>query len=126
MILKIKPLTINQAWQGRRYKSKKYKRWREEIDLLLLQENKKGKIEEGYLWIDVTFYIKYWATSDEANFLKTFFDALVQNEVIEDDRYIVGHSSKKVKVDKSEDERIEFDIKHIKGKEMALFNKKKV
>lgn len=34
MLLKIKPLSVNEAWQGRRFKTKKYKKF--ENDLLFL------------------------------------------------------------------------------------------
>lgn len=35
MILKIKPMTVNEAWQGRRYKTEKYKKWRQNVTYLL-------------------------------------------------------------------------------------------
>jgi len=35
MIIKIKPLSINQAWKGRRFRSDKYNKYKKELSLLL-------------------------------------------------------------------------------------------
>jgi Holliday junction resolvase RusA-like endonuclease len=51
MRLYIKPLSVNCAWKGRRFKTDKYKRY--ERDMLAILP--KMKIPEGYLELRLTF-----------------------------------------------------------------------
>lgn len=72
MVIQIKPLSINEAWQGKRFKTKKYKAFEKELLLKL----PKLKIEfKPPLSILITFGFSR-ATSDIDNPLKPFLDCL--------------------------------------------------
>ena len=67
----IKPLSVNEAWQGRRFKTQQYKRY--ERDLLMLLP--KIEIPPGDL--QVTFTVGYSnANADIDNFVKPTVDVM--------------------------------------------------
>jgi len=51
----IKPLSVNNAWQGRRFKTKEYKIFRETLALLLRLDKKFGKEKIG---IRINLFLK--------------------------------------------------------------------
>ena len=71
MKVNIKPLSVNVAWQGRRFKTDKYKAY--EIELLL--KLKKMEIPNGKLSLKVKFGHSN-SLSDIDNSLKPFIDIL--------------------------------------------------
>ena len=106
MRLDIKPLSVNEAWQGRRVKTAKYRKYERDI-LLLLQPMiiPDGKLE---------LYLKWGfssAGSDWDNPIKPFQDCLQKKYDFNDNR-VVRAVTEKVKVKKG-DEYIEFEIKSI-------------
>tara|TARA_R110000850_G_C9810472_1_gene451371 strand:+ start:469 stop:792 length:324 start_codon:yes stop_codon:yes gene_type:complete len=106
MILNIKPLSVNDAWQGRRVKSKKYRNY--EADILKLL--RPMIVPEGPLEL----YLKWGfssAGSDWDNPIKPFQDCLQKKYDFNDSR-VVKAITEKVKVKKG-DEFIEFEIKEI-------------
>tara|TARA_R110000851_G_scaffold283661_1_gene437232 strand:- start:271 stop:594 length:324 start_codon:yes stop_codon:yes gene_type:complete len=106
MILNIKPLSVNDAWQGRRVKSKKYRNY--EADILKLL--RPMIVPEGPLEL----YLKWGfssAGSDWDNPIKPFQDCLQKKYDFNDNR-VVKAITEKVKVKKG-DEFIEFEIKEI-------------
>ena len=105
--LQIKPLSINKAFQGRRYKTKEYDLWLEE-GLRLLKAQKIEKTR-GDVALDIKFFMKS-DRSDIDNPLKTFLDLIVKASLIDDDRVIQAIHLVKIK---SKDERIEFEITSI-------------
>lgn len=103
MILNIKPLSVNDAWQGRRVKSKKYRNYERDILKLL----RPMKIPDGKLEL----YLKWGfssAGSDWDNPIKPFQDCLQKKYNFNDNR-VVRAVTEKVKVKKG-DEFIEFKI----------------
>jgi Holliday junction resolvase RusA-like endonuclease len=70
-MIEIKPLSVNKAWKGRRYKSDAYKAYEKELMLKL----PKLKVPDGKLRIDITFHFKN-SLSDIDNPLKSFLDVL--------------------------------------------------
>lgn len=80
--LETKPLSVNKCWQGRRFKTKDYIDYEQEI-LLLLPKNVKIK---GEFEIDITFYFKNYSRTDIDNCVKPFLDILTKSGIIEDDR----------------------------------------
>lgn len=69
--INIKPLSVNEAWKGRRFKSDSYKKYRRDVFLLLPNiEVPKGKLK---LTIHVGFSSK---GSDIDNIIKPFQDIL--------------------------------------------------
>lgn len=70
-MINIKPLSINKAWQGRRFKTKEYKVYETELSALLPSLN----VPNDKIKIEVTFYFKN-SLSDIDNPLKPFLDIL--------------------------------------------------
>lgn len=69
--LDIKPLSVNQAWQGKRFKTNKYKKYCRDIKLILPKlEVPKGELE---------LYLEFGFSSDLSDFdnpVKPFVDCL--------------------------------------------------
>lgn len=100
----LKPLSVNECWQGKRFKTKRYKEY-EKILLIMLP-----KIELP----DPPYRVYYEfgfssASCDLDNPIKPLQDVL-QKKYGFDDKHIFGMTAKRVKVKKG-DEYIIFDIK---------------
>jgi len=102
----IKPLSVNQVWQGRRFKTKAYKNYEEEV-LCLLKGCEKTS---GFIEVNYKLYLKYFSTSDIGNFEKPLSDILVKSGIIDDDRFIKRIVMEKFKSDK---DYIELEITKI-------------
>jgi len=100
----IKPLTVNQAWQGKRFKTPKYNKYISDMMRMLRPLN----VPDGQLHLAVTFGLSS-KLADIDNPLKCFIDCL-QKKYDFDDRRIYELSVKKVDVKKGV-EFIDFDIK---------------
>jgi|TARA_Y100000296_G_scaffold86818_1_gene128000 Holliday junction resolvase RusA-like endonuclease len=98
LVVPIRPITINQAWCGRKFKTPRYKKWREEMGWLV-----KGKGKVKWCNIELEFHIKHFATTDVDNLIKPVLDALEEGGVIENDKYVVSVKATKYK---SSNERI--------------------
>jgi len=107
MKLNIKPLSINEAFQGRRFKNKKYKDYENYLLLLL----KPLDVPQGRLKLIVTFGLSS-KNADWDNPVKPFQDVL-QKKYGFNDREIYEAHVKKVDVKKGE-EFIEFSLELIK------------
>jgi len=82
MKVNIKPLSVNAAWQGKRFKTKLYKQYEKDLFLILPA---KIKIPEGKL----AFYIKFGFSnsgSDNDNPLKPLQDVLQKKYNFNDNR----------------------------------------
>ena len=101
MKIDIKPLSVNEVWQGKRFKTPKYKRY-ETLLLLLL---KPLEVPQGRLKLILTFGLSS-KNSDWDNPVKPFQDVL-QKKYGFNDRQIYEAHVKKVDVKKGE-EFIEF------------------
>jgi len=109
--IKCKPLSVNQAWQGKRYKTPAYKKYEKEVYHLLPQL----KISEsGPLKLYLEFGFSNSA-SDWDNPIKPFQDILQFKYAFNDNRLYEAHV-KKVKVKKGE-EYIRFEISDINDEE---------
>jgi len=103
MRLDIKPLSVNEAWQGRRVKTKSYRSY--ERDVLRILKN--HEIPDGNLHIDLTFGFSN-KRSDIDNPVKCFVDILQKKYGFNDNKI---YSMKLKKVDVSKGcEFIEFNI----------------
>ena len=82
--VKISPLRLSKAYQGRRFKTNEYKKW--QIDFARLV----GKHTPicGKIALICEFYVKNDKMSDIDNFFKTLQDTLKDCGIIEDDRNI--------------------------------------
>ena len=104
IVIPLKALSVNRAWQGRRFKSKDYKEFEEAVSYLLKNAHQiKGTVEMHY-----TFYIKNYGMTDIDNLIKPIQDIIVKKGYIEDDRKIIYLTAEKIK---DNDERIEIEIR---------------
>lgn len=103
MRLDIKPMSVNQAWQGKRFKTQAYKRYERDVMLLLKPFN----IPNGDLSIELEWGFSN-AASDWDNPIKPFQDILQKKYGFNDSRVIMAKVIKK-KVKKGE-EYISFNI----------------
>ena len=102
MRLNIKPLSVNDAWKGRRFKTDKYKKYERDVLLLL----KPMIIPKGDLVLDIVWGFSSRG-SDFDNPIKPFTDCLQKKYGFNDNR-VVESRIKKVIVEK--------------GKEYIIFN----
>ena len=102
--LNIKPLSVNQAWQGRRFKTPKYKKYAEDVTKLLPA---KIDIPDGLLVVRYDFYFSNKA-SDWDNPIKPIQDIICAKYGINDNRIYKAIIEKHI-VTKGED-RIEFEF----------------
>ena len=93
-----KPLTVNRAWKGRRYKTPAYKTYEREL-FYLLKQHKLKKVE-GWVEVKYILYLKHYRISDLGNFEKPLSDILVKAGLIDDDRFIWKMTLEKFKSDK--------------------------
>ncbi len=90
MIIQIKPLSVNQVWQGKRFKTPKYKSY--EMELMLMLPPIKVDFK-SHLQIDLTFGFSS-KLADIDNPLKPILDVL-QKKYGFDDRQIYALNVKK-------------------------------
>lgn len=102
--LKIKPLSVNKAWQGKRFKTNEYKAYEKAVSLML----PKLEIPEGDLHVFLEFGFSN-AASDLDNPIKPFVDILQKKYGFNDSR-IHKYTLEKKKAAKGAD-YILFDIK---------------
>ena len=103
----LQPLSINKAWQGRRFKTNLYKSYEREAFILLpKKEMVLGNVE---IWYEFGLKKSSFAISDVGNLEKCLTDILVKKGYIEDDRKVARlHLTKVV----SSEYYVKIDIKH--------------
>lgn len=101
MRIDIKPLSVNQAWQGRRFKTPEYKAFERAVLLLL----KPLKVPDG----DLEIVLQFGCGFDFDNPVKPFIDCLQKKYGFNDNR-IKKATIEVVAVEKGK-EFIEFEIK---------------
>lgn len=107
-IIKLKPLSVNAAFKGRRFKTKEYDNF---IRVVLMMLPNSVKIDsKAYLSLLITFGYSS-RNSDLDNGLKTFIDCLVKKYGF-DDRNIYELKANKEIVKKGS-EFIKWEIKYI-------------
>jgi Holliday junction resolvase RusA-like endonuclease len=104
----IKPLSVNSAFKGRRFKTKEYDVFIKSV-LFMLPKLKISDKDDLKLFVTFGYSSK---TSDLDNGLKTFIDCLVKKYGF-DDRNIYEIVAKK-KIVKKGEEYIEFNIETLK------------
>ena len=101
--LEIKPLSVNRAWQGRRFSTPEKKQYERVLALLL----PRAVVPGPYYRIDYKFYLVEFKLTDSQNLLKCLTDCLVKRGIIRDDRYIIEERIRKFPATKN---RIEIEI----------------
>ena len=110
MRIDIKPMSVNEAWKGRRFKTDKYKGF--ENEMLLKLPNIKIDLESK-LKIEIVFGFSS-SGSDIDNGLKPFLDCIQKKYGINDNK--VYELNVKKEVVKKGNEFIEFKIKELQSK----------
>lgn len=82
--VEIKPLSINDAFQGRRFKTKESKQF--DMDMATILPRK--EMIRGIVEIHYQFFMVNHSMADYDNVIKCFQDNLVKKGYIEDDRKI--------------------------------------
>jgi len=106
MRIDIKPLSVNQAWKGRRFKTKAYDKYIRDVMYLLPPL----KVSNDKLELEITFGLSNRA-ADIDNPLKCFIDVL-QKKYDFDDKMIYRLIVNKV-ITKKGSEFIEFKLKEL-------------
>ena len=106
--IKIKPLSVNQCWQGKRFKTKTYKLYESEL-LLLLPNNYKVPLGNLEIVLEFGFSSKL---ADWDNPIKPFQDVLQKKYNFNDSRIYRAVVEKKIV--KKGQEYIYFEINEIK------------
>lgn len=101
--LPIKPISINAAFQGRRYKTVACKDFERDAFRLLKKHHK----IPGEVQIHYTFYLANHKMTDVSNVVKVLEDVLVKCGYFEDDRKVYYFTARKVPSDVN---KIEVDI----------------
>lgn len=104
--LLIKPLSVNEAWQGRKFKTDKYKKYEEVLLMMLPNIDIDFDKQPLELFIEVGFSNK---ASDIDNVVKPFVDIL-QKKYEFNDKYIYRLLVEKKDVSRG-DEYIEFYLR---------------
>lgn len=110
--LPVKPLSINAAFQGRRFKTKECSAYCSEVLKRLPSNQSMG----GYVEIYFRFYLKNWKMTDGDNLVKVLTDCIVQKGIIDDDRFIMRYVIEKYP---AKTDSIEVDIVRFNEKEKA-------
>jgi len=96
-------MTVNQAWQGRRFKTEKYRKWQKDFCLLL------PKVEplEGQIGVRLYFYLHHPLKWDVDNFIKPVLDCLQKKGLIVNDNRIFFLEAQKFE---SQEEKVKIEI----------------
>jgi Holliday junction resolvase RusA-like endonuclease len=105
--LNVKPLSVNQVWQGKRFKTPKYKAYEKEL-LLLLPNDYKVPLKPLEITLKFGFSSKL---SDWDNPIKPFQDILQKKYKFNDSQIYKAIVIKEIV--KKGDEFIEFEINEI-------------
>ena len=105
--LNIKPLSVNQSWQGKRFKTPAYKKYERDILLMLPKRELPKGMPDGKFKLFLTFGLSS-KNADVDNPVKCFIDCL-QKKYGFNDRMIYSIALNKVDVKKG-DEFIDWDL----------------
>lgn len=90
-ILRIKALSVNAAYQGRRFSTPEKKQFDRTLALLL----PKKRVEGEYYKVAYDFHLRNFGNTDEGNLVKVLEDCIVRQGIISDDRRVVEHRIRK-------------------------------
>lgn len=91
--LPLKPLSVNAAWKGRRFKTKDYIHFREDFGKVAIGSQQ----IKGMVRVELTFTLtkENYSSSDVDNLIKPVLDGIVDRGYIEDDRKIIELTARK-------------------------------
>lgn len=100
----IRPLSINRAWQGRKFKTKEYDQYISDMFYLLPKELKIDPENLHFIFhLKQTTFLK----ADVDNFIKPLLDIMVKKGILEDDRFVKKITIEKVVSDEYKIEIVE-------------------
>ena len=106
IIVNLPPLSVNRAWQGRRYKTREYDKWLQwGLSILPKREMIFEPVE-----VCLTFYMRNPGRADVDNPIKTCLDLLVKRGYLKDDVQVQSLHAYK---EKSEKEKIKVEIREL-------------
>ncbi len=92
LYLPMKPLSVNKAWQGKRFKTKECNAYCEECAWRLPKNTSISGLVQIHYW----FHLKNWKKTDGDNLVKVLTDCIVNAGIIEDDRMIMRYIIDKI------------------------------
>lgn len=92
----VRPLSINRAFQGKRFNTKAKKEY-ETACLAFL--GKPERTIKGDVELELVFYLKHPKQSDASNYIKIAEDLLCKARFLKDDRQVVSIIARKEKAD---------------------------
>lgn len=101
----VKPLSVNAAWQGRRFKTKEHKQF-EKIVQTILRAHPFQRFEGPY-FVRYLFALKNASRTDTSNLIKVLEDNLVKAGIISDDRKVDCLLAEKIPAD---DDWVEIEV----------------
>lgn len=101
----VKPLSVNAAYRGRRFKTTEYEYFESDVSRLL-RKGKYDQNDKSDVYVVYVFYISNYKRSDAANFEKVTSDVLVALNHFRDDCHIKANTQVKHEC-KSGEERID-------------------
>lgn len=104
-IINIRPLSVNQAYKGRKFKTPAHNRYKRDLRLIL---PKICDIPDGEFWLIVEWGFSEYSKSDVDNPVKLFIDAM-QERYGFNDLMVKGFWAEKEKVSKGQ-EYVKFHI----------------
>jgi Holliday junction resolvase RusA-like endonuclease len=98
LLIRVKPLTINKAFCGRRFKTSAALRYDKEVTEAIQRDNKGVQaITSDWYEVKYQFFLKNYSMSDYDNLIKQTQDLLVKTGFIKDDRRIKKATIEKFK-----------------------------
>lgn len=118
--LNVSPLSVNKAWQGRRFKTDHYKQFEKDV-CKLLPASKKIKNQKQEVFVHYVYHLHNYGNTDTANMEKCLTDILVKRGYIFDDRYIRAIYQRKERLDPNVREWVDIHIVPYDGQDIAGF-----
>lgn len=87
LLIRVKPLSINKAFKGRRFKTKASKQYDKDVKEAIAG-NKATPIKTKWYEVRYQFWLKNFGNSDYDNFIKQVQDCLVRSGFINNDNHI--------------------------------------
>lgn len=99
-------MSINTAWQGRRYKTKKYKKYEEDVGRTVPT----GEPVDGEVAVLAVHYLTYYKRTDVGNLEKPLTDIIDKLGYLKDDKYIKWNSQIKMKAESKSEQHVDVFI----------------
>lgn len=113
----LKPISINDAFKGRRFKTALHKQYESDLRWYLCMPKIKRQKVSGWYSIKFKFYIKNYSMSDLSNLIKVTEDCIVKAGLVDDDRFCKKMELEKFK---SDSDYFTFEINELRDSETTI------